>query len=249
MIQRCGLVVFVLSACSSDAGVSPDASLDAANTVLVSGTFYDPPSGAVPSPSSPRLAGVEVCVVGGAPEQCVTSSSNGTYTMSVPRDVPDLRLTFVKAGFGRFHYVTYTEDTDRALPFWLPTETEVAAVYASCGATYAETAASLLVQAYSYTPPNNYDFLQGAVISATAGTGPCYFSGDFTHDSRALTTQASGYGVTMLADVPGDSVDVTIEVAGASCKSRNDVLESSAANTIRAPIHPGFITMFDASCE
>jgi hypothetical protein len=253
--------LLLLVACGDDrtASSSPDAAppeIDApvdAPPDLISfrgTTFSFDPDQPVGPTTQPVLAGVEVCIVEGAAPGCSISGADGSFSVAAPKQAK-LQVTFAATGHLPIYLFTETTDEPRDFTMYLAGDAIAGPFYTACGGTFPEANGGILLQGYRFTPPSQFQYLDGAVAGSSAGVGPCYFDTPYVYDPQQLTTSTAGFGAALFANIPttGGSADVTLALAGTTCKAFHDLVPSPAENTLRVPLRAGFQTILDVVCE
>jgi hypothetical protein len=258
MSNRIALVLVVVSACGDDAAIHmPDAQAEPdaprVETVRIGGTINDlDPQKPIDPAQQPALAGVQVCLDGDSPT-CTTTDSAGRWMLDAPKSRVGLVLTYVIAGRPKLFDVFSTLDYDELdSRLYLPRDALASSLYTACGSAYPDdsTSGGVMISGTHHTPPD-YVALDGGTAGASAGTGPCYWSGPWTHDDpQQLTTRTSGYGFASFMDVPAPgNVDVDVRLTGSTCSGSRDSLRFSSDGKLMIPTKPGFITLAHVVCE
>jgi hypothetical protein len=234
-----------------DAALVDAAPIDASATLVMFGGTVHSYDALVPLSAQPPLGGVEVCLVSMDPPVCVMTDALGTWAISVPANDDGVRFTFSVAGHLGIYYVTFTTDVDDTDHYLiLIPDAVVSSSYGDCAAMYPETSAGILLQGFRRTGPTSYTYLEGATLAATAGVGPCDFSGVYEHDPAQSATREAGLGVTLFANVPAPgTVDVTITLSGTTCYSYANLVDTATPNVIQVPLLAGYQTLLDIVCE
>ena len=255
-VRTCALLC-VFAACGDNSDTLPDAGPDPQPDVAVPQVMHggilrtldlSKPVGDM----QPVLAGAEICVVEGAEPHCVTSAADGRWAINLPPNNDDIRITFTAPGHLSLYLVWFSEDRDNLeLTLHLISDAIVSSFYSSCGGSYPEQQAGILLQGFRFSPPDDYRYLSGAVASVPAGMGPCYFETPYAHDPQQLTTTEPGLGMTLFGNVPvaAGSADTTISLAGTTCYSHRNLVDTATPNVIRVPLRAGFQTVLDIVCE
>jgi len=134
---------------------------------------------------------------------------------------------------------------------FLGRDADVSAFMQHFQATYPlGTHSGVMMHAYHHVAPD-YLYLEGGTASASQGAGPFYMAGPWTYTANQVTTTAAGYGYAVFPDIDASvsTVDVTVELAGATCFALRDSVSLVGQDTMRVPVLSGFFTNVAVVCE
>jgi hypothetical protein len=199
------------------------------------------------------LAGVEVCaVVPGEPGSCVTSGSDGRFTLKFPPDTPGIALSAKKTGHASVLYVDATFDSDELeVVVYLPRAADVSGFMTSCGSSVPGPGdAALLIHGLERVTPA-YVPLEGGTMTATGGVGPCYMEAPWLHGTSLTATTSNGHGAAVFGGVPvaGGKAQARVAKTDTTCTPARDAVPVLGDGNYELPVEPGFFTSITVICE
>jgi hypothetical protein len=227
---------------SSSSSASAGTGGSQSSTVAIAGTVVPVPQGTLP--------GVSICLLDHPEVPCVTSDGQGKFSIDVPANA-EVAITLSKAGFAGVLVPIATSDKDQLQwAIGLQQEPDVKGFYdASPGATYPDANHGFLA-VFAHPSANPQAGLPGMTASITpvSGTGPFYASPNFKLPDPMLTSTSTS-GIVRFADVAPGMLEITAGPATLVCTSNFGGWPSPKANTLRAPIAPGFETHVGVECS
>ena len=251
MLQRTAYLSFICTlaalalACSDDSNDGADAARDAgaAATVEVTGYIRSFAAGSNETP----IAGASICLLDDDDVPCVTSASDGTFTLP---GVP----TYVRTAL----IVTATDHLTALIPAVVPTgshpSVNVDMVSDSVGAALAPLSGTTwplgdtgLVTCYAKSPVAPHGYVAGASVQLVSGQahGIVYAGADETPDSTLMATTTAGWGVFGNAET--DSVTLRYRHATLDC-SRTIWGWPTSDDAFEVPVRAGMLTFALAWC-
>ena len=252
-LAACGDDTMGMQMVQPDAGEPPQPDAPAVPRVTVSGTIYDLDLGKPLTPTDQApLPGVEVCsVVAGEEKTCLTTDNQGHWALSLPAMRKEIGITMTHAGYAQLYNVTATLDVDEAWPMYLSRDADVSDFLIASEMTAPSSTTAAVTLAGRRRIGGEFPSLDGGTMSASAGDGPHYWSAPWQYDANQASTTTAGYGVAAFGGVPvtPGTVDVTINLAGATCFASRQMVPLVGEDTIRVPVFPGFFTNLPVVCE
>jgi len=245
--------------CGSSPAKGTDAGIDLGGVDLgIDGTGADGPTtgdtvqvhGTVSEATNARrIAGARVCIVDRPEIPCVTTDTNGQYTLTMPAWTAEVDLAFNVTAAGHLGFTGLVHEMPGSVT-WLSAE-----LYDDAGAT------TLMNQAGFAYPAGGKAFVAVSVFKASggaaegrtvssspAGAGPVYFDKTGKADPTLTATTTNPY--LLLGSLAPGSVEIT--VSDAACMPAGlatGAWASSKPNTVAGKTAPDSMTDMTVICQ
>jgi hypothetical protein len=243
------MVGLLAAACGSDEASAPEAA-----PISVSGTVteFTPPTGGEPAPPVP-VAGAEVCLWQDDSVPCVTTDSEGKYTLSGVPANREVTLSIVKEGYYSMLRPRRTGTDDvTGMGNSLGSDGLVSLFAQIAGTTYPNPSQGVVSVAFYHSVevdggPVDVPYAGGAMtLSSGTGKGPSYVDEDQIPSTTLTETTSGGWG--FFYEVEPGEIAISVTAGARSCTPRVAWV-GAEANMFRAPVAGGFQTGIGIQCD
>jgi len=219
-------------------GVGGTSAVDAGPPTTVSGRLVDLQDATKP------VVGVQVCVFEDSSIPCVSTDSNGDFTLSnVPSGI-EILLEFTKTDYFPTLVTLTTDANPMSLGLLLaPSKLAVGLLAIALGTTVNPAKGQLLFNAF--TPAEGGSGFDGeanvtAALEPKSGAGPYYFDDKQLPDKTLTATTITGAGV--YANVDPGYAEVTLTSQSKTCTRLATAWAGSKPTTSKVRIVAGYLT-------